>query len=207
MEEGPEPQELMEHVEHNLHGEGHEEGAGEKHGGHGSKHLRPAVTAAVLAVLAAIGSLLSGHAANDAILLQSHASDQWSYFQAKSTKSHLYENNKTLLEAFTRVVGPQTKAGEASAHEVLKEIASTAEAKIKGYEKEKKEIEEKATDLEKESATQLGKHELYSFAVACFQIGIVIASISILVDSGALYAFSVVGGVGGTVLLLMGYSH
>ncbi|HEY9681466.1 MAG TPA: DUF4337 family protein [Oculatellaceae cyanobacterium] len=205
MEEGPEPQELMEHVEHNLH-EGHGEG-GEKHSGHGAKHLRSAVTAATLAVLAAIGSLLSGHAANDAILLQSKASDQWSYYQAKSTKSHLYENNKTLLDAFAQVVHPQGKAGEESTQAVLQEIASTAEKKMKGYEKDKKEIEEKAEDLEKESATQLAKHELYSFAVACFQIGIVIASVSILVDSGALFAFSIVGGVGGVLLLIMGYLH
>ena len=51
-----------------------------------------AVTAAVLAVLAAIGSLLSaGHAVNQAILEQTKATDQWAFYQAKSTKSHVYQ--------------------------------------------------------------------------------------------------------------------
>jgi hypothetical protein len=107
MEEGPEPQEFLEHVEHSLH-EKHE-GHGEEHeeGGSGAKnkHMRSAITAAILAVAAALGSLLSGHAANEAILLQTKASDQWTYYQAKSTKSHLYEVNKTLVEALIQSKG------------------------------------------------------------------------------------------------------
>ena len=52
-----------------------------------------AVTAAVLAVLAAIGSLLSGHAVNQAILEQTKATDQWAYYQTKSTKGHVYHKS------------------------------------------------------------------------------------------------------------------
>ncbi len=195
MEEGPEPQELMEHVDHNL--ESKEEG---RHGSkkEGNKHLRAAVTAAILAVLAALGSLLSGHAANEAILLQSQASDQWSYFQAKSIKSHLYENDRTLIEAFAQIAGNKSGGDEL--------VKTKLESKIADFEKQKKEVEDKARDLEKESSHEFSEHQLYSLAVASFQIGIVIASVSILVDAGALYACSIVGGAAGIVLLVMGYT-
>jgi Domain of unknown function (DUF4337) len=211
MEEGPEPQELMEQVEENLHKkhtspESEEEGGG---GSHRSKHMRSAITAAVLAVLAAIGSLLSGHAANEAILLQTKASNQWSYYQAKSTKAHLYEVNKTLMQAFMHIVASnnnkqsvQPKPGE---HDPLSDLSAQADAKMKGYEKEKTEIENKATELEKESAHAFGAHQMYSFGVACFQIGIVLASVSILVDSGLMYGLSITSGVIGVVLLIVGY--
>ena len=206
MEEGPEPQEFLEHVEHSLHEkhEGHEECEHNSHeqgsGSAKSKHMRSAITAAILAVFAALGSLLSGHAANEAILLQSKASDQWTYFQAKSTKGHLYEVNKTLVEALMQ----SRSGGDAQS---LKDLSNQIDSKMKGYEKEKKVIEEKATDLEKESAHEFAAHQMYSFAVACFQICIVMASVSILVESAALYKISVAGGVAGVVILIFGYFH
>lgn len=202
MEEGPEPQEFLEHVEHSLH-EKHEGGGEHVEAGGAAakkKHMRSAITAAILAVFAALGSLLSGHAANEAILLQTKASDQWTYFQAKSTKGHLYEVNKTLVEALM-----QSKESSSAAVAPLAELTKHIDAKMKGYEKEKAAIEEKATDLEKESAHEFAAHQMYSFAVACFQICIVIASVSILVDSPALYLSSVIGGVIGAGLLVLGY--
>ena len=46
-----------------------------------------ALSTAVLAVLAAIAGLLSGKHANEAMVSQIEASDQWSYYQAKSIKA------------------------------------------------------------------------------------------------------------------------
>src|ERR1700682_5014336 len=43
-----------------------------------------ALSTAILAVLAAIAGLLSGKHANEAMMSQIEASDQWSYYQAKS---------------------------------------------------------------------------------------------------------------------------
>ena len=51
------------------------------------------------------GSLLSGHAANQAILEQSQATDQWAYFQAKSTKQHIYEADKSVVAALAQLQG------------------------------------------------------------------------------------------------------
>lgn len=209
MEEGPEPQELMDQVGESVEAKNE---AGEKEGGahggarkHSAGHMRSAITAAVLAVCAAIGSLLSGHAANDAILMQSKASDQWSLFQAKSTKGHLYEVNKTLIEAF-ELMSKQGKTGASDgADKPLHDLTNQIESKMKGYEKDKKEIQEKAADLEKDSTHAFACHEMYSFGVACFQIGIVMASVSILVESTPLYILSIAGGVLGVVFLIIGF--
>jgi len=45
--------------------------------------LMVALTAAILAVFAAINALLAGHYANEAMIEQLKASDQWAYYQAK----------------------------------------------------------------------------------------------------------------------------
>jgi Domain of unknown function (DUF4337) len=47
-----------------------------------------AVTLSILAVLAAIATLLGHRAASEEILLQTKASDQWVYFQAKNIRLH-----------------------------------------------------------------------------------------------------------------------
>src|SRR5689334_16612316 len=59
---------------------------------------RVAVTAAVFAVLASLSALQAERTAaesilakNEAVLAQSHASDEWAYRQAKSIKLHLQE--------------------------------------------------------------------------------------------------------------------
>src|SRR4029434_11020459 len=46
-----------------------------------------ALSTAILAVLAAIAGLLSGEHANEAMMNQIEASDQWNYYQAKSIKA------------------------------------------------------------------------------------------------------------------------
>jgi hypothetical protein len=221
MEEGPEPQEFMEHVEHSLHARHatqhgakavsaersptrHKESEQLVAAGHEekeSRHLRSAVFAALFAVMAAIGSLLSGHAANEAILLQTRASDQWSYYQATSTKSHLYELNEELLKAFTAGGSKMPLAGANSAR--LRDL----ETKAAGYVKERNEIEHKALDLEAESAHEFLVHQLYSFAVACFQISIVLTSVSILVNNGVFFKSSIAGGLLGIGMLIAGYFH
>src|SRR5207245_5663686 len=50
-----------------------------------------ALSTAVLAVLAAIAGLLSGHHVNEAMMNQIEAYDQWSYYQAKSIKASVLD--------------------------------------------------------------------------------------------------------------------
>jgi len=55
-----------------------------------------ALSTALLAVLAAIAGLLSGQHANEAMIHQIEASDQWSYYQAKSIKTAVLEDKQEL---------------------------------------------------------------------------------------------------------------
>src|SRR5437899_1141232 len=50
-----------------------------------------ALSTAILAVLAAIAGLLSGRHVNEAMMNQIEASDQWSYYQAKSIKASVLD--------------------------------------------------------------------------------------------------------------------
>ena len=191
MEEGPEPQEWVERTaEEHHHGE---------EGGHGPAapkpitHTKSAITAAVLAVLAAIGSLLSGHAANQAILGQSQASDQWAYYQSKSTKGHMYEVAADLTKALG--TSPASQATATIEH---------FRAEANRYNKERDEIQRKAEHLEAESRHEFQKHQRFALGVAAFQVGIVLASVSILVSYRPLYLLSLAAGAGGLVCLLLG---
>ncbi len=153
MELGPEPQELFERIEQHEEVAEHlrEEEAKRR------EHIRSAITAAILAVCAALGALLSGHAANDAIIAESKASDQWAFYQSKSTKSQMYEIGKDLVQALsTDVVASGSRKSDA--------VLERFDAKVNTYGKEKDEIGNEARKLEQESTFQLQKHNEYSLA-------------------------------------------
>jgi hypothetical protein len=204
MEEGPEPQEWVERASEE-HYYGHDRGHAEAVGGHGV-HTLPAITAAVLAVLAALGSLLSGHAANQAILATIRASDQWSYYQSKSTKGHVYEVGAEIIAALGQSPHDQDRpasrmaGGESAAIEHFRK-------ETQRYEREKAEVEHEARAIEKESSEQFHKHHRFALAVAAFQVGIVLASVSLLVRLRGLYALSLVAGAAGLVGLVLGLAE
>jgi hypothetical protein len=188
MEEGPEPQEWVERgVEHHHH---HEHPHEPEPDTARRATVISAITAAILAVCAALGSLLSGHNANHAIVLQSEASDQWAYYQAKSTKGHIYEASSETIGILTEALGARETAK-------IQPAIKRFEQQVQKYEREKEEIKEKAEHLEADSRAALQRHQAFALAVAAFQVGIVLASISIMMRYRALWILSLIaGGVG-----------
>src|SRR6266700_3516454 len=75
---------LHEHVHHSA-----------EHGGEAGISW-VAQSTAMMAVIAAITGLLSGKHANEAMMNQIEASDQWSYYQAKSIKAALLDAKMSL---------------------------------------------------------------------------------------------------------------
>jgi hypothetical protein len=190
MDEGPEPQEWVERAaEEHHHDEGHEHEAEGKR----NEIVTSAITAAMLAVCAAVGSLLSGHAANQAILAQTKATDQWAYYQAKSTKAHVYE------------VGSEIVSTLASTSEQARPSREKFQAQSKRYDREKEEIKREAEALEAESRGEFRKHQRFALAIAFFQVGIVLSSVSILVRFRPLYYLSLVAGAAGVITLVLGF--
>src|SRR5437763_4712412 len=91
MEELEQP---TEHVQEQIHERAEEarEKEREREGAREPWVGRVALTTALLAALAAVTSLLSGHHEHEAMLKQIEAADTWSRYQAKGVKSILIED-------------------------------------------------------------------------------------------------------------------
>src|SRR5437879_8431998 len=147
MEEAEVPlEDLQEHVHHTAEHSGEKWISG------------VALSTAILAVLAAIAGLLSGKHANEAMMSQIEASDQWGYYQAKSVKASVLDAKIAL----------STVPSESDA------------AKRERYEKEQEEIKSEAEHKQAEAKSNFHQHEVFARGVTMLQIAIAIAAISVI---------------------------
>ena len=142
-----------------------------------------ALSTAILAVLAAITGLLSGKHANEAMMDQIRASDQWSYYQAKSVKASVLDAKMTLTDTVT---------------EKDKEKAAQ-------YQEEQGEIKREAEEKERAAKSNFHKHEIFARGVTMFQIAIAIAAISALTKRRTFWFVSLVFGLAGSAFLILGW--
>jgi hypothetical protein len=140
-----------------------------------------ALSTAILAVLAAIASLLSGEHANEAMLNQIEASSQWSYYQAKSIKA-------AVLDAKIAFTGTPNESDQ---------------SKRARYEKEQQEIKSEAEAKQAAAKSYFHKHEVFARAVTMFQIAIAIAAISALTKKRSFWLVSLVFGAFGCAFLVL----
>ena len=130
---------------------------------------------------AAIASLLSGEHANEAMMSQIEAADQWSYYQSKSIKA-------AVLDAKTAFTGASD--GEDQSKRVR-------------YEKEQEEIKSEAEQKQAAAKSYFHKHEVFARGVTMFQIAIAIAAISALTRKRSFWVVSLVFGVFGCAFLVL----
>lgn len=148
--------------------------------------MRIALSSAIIAALAAVGSLKAGHSANEALLKQIESSDHWAFFQAKSIKSGQLKTKRDLLVALN------------------KEVPAQDLAKLDEYEREQEEIRKEAEKLGTESRVLLRQHQTLSHSVTFFQISIAISAMSVLARSRPLWAVSLIFASIGVFYLLFG---
>src|SRR5947209_18307795 len=140
-----------------------------------------ALSTALLAVLAAIAGLLSGRHVNEAMMNQIEASDQWSYYQAKSIKASVLDAKIALSTT------PSSEDRDKAAR----------------YKAEESEIKSEAEHKEAAAKSNFHKHEVLARGVTMFQIAIAIAAISALTKKPRFWIVSLFfGGVGCVFLLL-----
>jgi hypothetical protein len=139
-----------------------------------------ALSTAVLAVLAAIASLLSGKHANEAMMSQIEASDQWNYYQSKSIKASVLDAKVSLTTAPNE----------------------SDRAKAERYEKEQEEIKSEAEHKQAEAKTDFHRHEVFAGGVSMFQIAI--RAVSALTKKRQFWIVSLLFGVGGCIFLILG---
>ena len=132
-----------------------------------------AIFTAVLATVGAIVSFFGGDTQNkallfknEAVLERAEASDQWNFYQAKSSKQNLAELGATLA------------TGDQQARYVKE---------VERYKKEKEEImpeakklEQQSKEAEEKSEASMHVHHRWAQALTLIQISIALAAITIL---------------------------
>jgi hypothetical protein len=160
-----------------------------------------ALTTACLAALAAVASLQAGATVNEALLmktesaqLQTRASDQWAYYQAKGIKQIVTQAATSAWKA----------AGKPS--------PAALDSTVQRYVNEQKDIATKAQELEQERDRKsaeadhlLHRHHGFANAVALFQIAIALGAVTALTRSRPVYMGSLLLGAAGLVFFAWQY--
>src|SRR6266852_7501522 len=152
-------------------------------------------TTAVLAVMAAVSSGQYASQFSHTILAQAEASDQWSYYQAKSIKRHLVQAQVELLTALA-LTQP------AAAAELSKLQANDAAA-VKKYEQELAEAKVKAEKIEADKRLHEKQGNWFQGAFIVLQAGVVLCTIASSSKRKELWAVAIALGVLG--LAVVGY--
>ena len=149
------------------------QGGHDSHAGGGGMIAQIAVVTAIIATVGALFSYMGGATQanaglykNNAAIKKTEASNQWNFFQAKSTKQSLAELARDLAPDDKKV---------------------TYQGKIDRYEKEKNEIktvaeklESDATTWDKSSDEQMHQHHRWAQATTVLQVSIALAAIALL---------------------------
>lgn len=122
--------------------------------------LSMAVIAALMAIVSVTGHILT----TDELLAQQKASDQWSYYQAKSSRRYESDIARDMLAA--------ANAGPAAVNKYA--------ANVERYEKEGEDIQAEARKLEQESHLRGAQAFRIHIGEVFLEIGIVLASLAIL---------------------------
>jgi hypothetical protein len=141
-----------------------------------------AVIAAALAVVSVFGQLF----ANEELLLQAKASDQWSYYQAKSIRRYESDVARDMFK---------NMQGESAAKGVEKYTAN-----VEKYTKEGEEVQKEAREFEKESGLKGSQALRMHLGEIFLEIGIVFASLAILTKRNLIWIASIAAALAGTVI-------
>jgi hypothetical protein len=180
---GPHDHEL-EHAQKGAHGGHGDEGSG---GMINQIAMFTAIIATIGAIFGYMGGATQANAGlykNNAAIKKTEASNQWNYFQSKSTKQSLAEMSRDLA---TR-----------------EEDKAKYQAKVDRYEKEKTDIkvvadklEAEATEWDHKSDAQMHQHHRWAQSTTVLQVCIALAAIALLTKKKWLeYAMFAAGAVG-----------
>jgi len=166
-----------------------------------SGHRFIPLTAAIIAVLAALGTMLSHHRSiegltmkNNAILTTAKASDQYTAYLTKRVRIAVFS---------TLIMGDVIKDRKALAttQKSLDHEQATSAAVLQ----EAQRLEKRATEEQEQSEALMSSYVILEVGTTLFEIAIVLSSISALTSSRALLWVAIGISVVGIVLLAFGY--
>ena len=158
-----------------------------------------ALTTALFAACGAVAALQAGGTVNEALVLkteagrlQSEASDQWAYYQAKGIKASVQEAARAAWVAAGKPAPPNF------------------EESIRRYVSEQKDIERAAREKEHERDAKsnaadelLASHHRFATSVALLQVGIALGAVAALTRQRLVWLGSGLLGAVGTGLFLV----
>jgi hypothetical protein len=180
--------EQMEHAEHAQHAE----------------NRRIALLIAVLALFLSFSETLGKSAQTEAIDANVRSADTWAFFQAKDIRKTtvLTAADQTRLLA-AGVTDPAAKAAIDKQIEEWRKTAARYESDPKTG-SGRKELQPKAEKEEARHDLAMARYHHYELASAAFQIGIVLASATVITGMVALAWFAGALGVAGLFLTALG---
>ena len=172
-----------------------------EHAAHSNKKI--ALVIAVLALFLAFSETLGKSAQTAALTENIQASDLWNFFQAKTIRQTVLRTAGEF-ETIELALIPDPAAKTAMEKQI-----DTWKKTIDRYESEpstnegRKELTKRAQETEHQRDTNFAKYENYELASAAFQIGIVLASASVI--TGMLALVYGAGGLGVIGLMFTGF--
>ncbi|KJC41776.1 hypothetical protein UB31_24585 [Bradyrhizobium sp. LTSP849] len=180
--------ESMEHAEHAEHASG--------------ENRKIALLIAVLALFLAISETLGKGAQTESISKNVEASNLWAFFQAKSIRRTVVQ---TAAEGAKLITTPDD-ATKAAVQKQIDDWQKTA-ARYRSEPETKEgteQLAEKAKDAEHERDEATAKYHHFELASAAFQIGIVLASATIITGMVALAYISGLLTLAGLAMTILG---
>ncbi|HEX9119640.1 MAG TPA: DUF4337 domain-containing protein [Terriglobales bacterium] len=145
------------------------------------------LTMAVVAVLLAVSTMLGHRTHTESVLVQTRATDQWAFYQAKNIRAHMYEADAQMAAAL-------------GAKGAAEDFKSRGE-KQRG---DADHIRAEAEKLEAETQATERKAGHYDLSEIFFEIGIVLCSISLLSGSGLFWRLSFISTAVGILIAARG---
>ena len=165
-----------------------------EHAAHDPSLIPVTFTMAVLAVVLAATTLLGHRSHTEELLMQSKATDQWAYYQAKNIRVHTYE-------LFLDMLSVTTLKDPAQADKIKEKYTSHLER----YKDELKEIEAEAHGLEGESARAQHRANRFDLGEVFLDAAIVIVSLTLLTKRREFWLFGILMGMVGLGITLSGF--
>jgi len=161
-----------------------------------------AITTVILAVFATLATYNGGKYSTRSVIDQNQASDQWSYYQAKSIKGYLYEVQADRLELDLKSM-PEDMAAKVQGD--FKKKIDTYRGKILKYEDEKKEIQAKALLIEADRDDCKLHSKFFGYAIIFLQTAILLCAVAGFIKKKPLWFASIFLGLIGIFCFLQGF--
>ena len=146
-----------------------------------------ALTMAIIAALLAVDGVMGHLLTTEELLLQAKASDQWSYYQAKSIRRFNSEVAVDVLKGF-HDLGPDP----------VEKYNKAAEK----YREDSDEVSKEAKGLEAESRMKGDQAHRLDYGEVFLELGIVLASLAILTKRNPMWVASMASAIIGVAIAL-----